>query len=188
MSEPTCVVGIDPGFIESAFCIYDGERPTLTDKVRNEMLLEILQRQMWADGTLVIEQIKNYGNAMGDETIWTVFWSGRFAQVWASLGREFEMIPRATVKAHICRNPSANDSNIWQALKDRYGGDSVAIGGKKCRQCKGKGWFGAGRPVCSRCKGSTWEFPPGPLAGLKTSDERSALALAITWSETSSRR
>ena len=176
------VIGLDPGFIESAFCVYDGSVPLAFRKIRNEELLSHLPE--WDDGVLVVEQIKNYGMPAGDEIFDTVLWSGRFIQVWDALGRPWTRITRKKVAGHICGNGTAGDANIWQALKDRYGGDSKAIGGIRCKQCKGKGWFGAGRPVCSRCNGSTWEFPPGPLKDLKTSDERSALALAITWLET----
>lgn len=56
------------------------------------------------------------------------------------------------MKLHLCSDMRAKDSNIWQALLDRFGGKSAAVGLKKT---------------------------PGPLYGI-TSHARAALALAIT--------
>lgn len=152
------VLAIDPGFIESAFCVYDGTAPIDFAKVRNEELIGRLPH--YCDGMLVIEQVKNYGMPAGDELFDTVFNSGRFAQVWESLGRPWTRLPRKAVVGHICNSGRATDANVRQALIDRYGGKDKAIG-KKAN--------------------------PGPLFGL-TKDCWSALALAITWHETEATR
>ncbi len=147
------VIGLDPGYIESAFCVYDGSYPRDYRKIRNEDLLQMLSEM--ANGVLVIEQIKNYGMPTGDELFDTVLWSGRFIQEWHSLGRQWARLTRKQVVGHICNSGRATDANIRQAIIDRYGGKEKAIGRKKT---------------------------PGPLYGL-SKDCWSALAIAITWHE-----
>lgn len=68
---------------------------------------------------MVIERIKSYGMTVADDIFETVFWSGRFFEVWA-LHRRYR-IPRMDVKVHICHDSRARDSNIRQALIDRFG-------------------------------------------------------------------
>ena len=147
------VIGLDPGYIESAFCVYNGVEPLAFQKIRNEELLAQLPH--WCDGMLVIEQMKNYGMPAGDEILDTVFVSGRFAQVWKSLGREWCRVTRKAVVGHICNSGKAKDANVRQAIIDRYGGKDKAIGKKAT---------------------------PGPLYGM-SKDCWSALAIAIYWWE-----
>jgi len=66
---------------------------------------------------LVIEQIKSYGNAMGQSTIDTIFWSGRFAEAFVG---KFYLLPRVEVKKHLCHTGAAKDTNVKQALVDRF--------------------------------------------------------------------
>ncbi len=101
---------------------------------------------------LVIEQIESFGMAVGREVFETVFWTGRFAEAWCP--KRFERMPRREVKQHLCRSARATDSNIRQALIDRFGpGTDKAFGKKKA---------------------------PGPLFGI-TGHKIAALAVAITW-------
>jgi hypothetical protein len=173
------VLAIDPGNTESAWCRCAGDRPIDFAKVANDTFVR--QLRFLEPGTrLVIEYMEPRGMPMSQEEMDTQFWTGRFVQ---AAGVEWHPVKRREVKMHICGHTRAKDSNIRQALIDRFGGASVAIGGTKCPQCKGKGWFGAGRPTCLACNGTKWLHPPGPLHGI-TSDVWSALAIAITWWET----
>jgi hypothetical protein len=112
-------------------------------------------------------------------------WAGRFMQAWDNRhgGDKFginapEQVFRMSVKMHICGKSTANDSNIRQALIDLWGGEAKAIGGKRCRKCKGKQWTGRDHTPCD-CAGG-WQHPPGPLKGI-TEDCWSALAIARTY-------
>ena len=124
---------------------------------------------------VVIEDVGNYGMAVGRDTFETVKWIGRFDPFNVAT-----MIPRPTIKTHLCGVASAKDSNVRQALIDRFGGDEVAVGGKKCQTCKGKGWKGTGRPVCPECDGDKYETPPGVLHGV-SGHAWSALAVGVTY-------
>lgn len=123
----------------------------------NGLMLDHLMRERVTENhgqrrVLVIEQVESFGMAVGREVFETVFWTGRFAQVWVpSL---FDRMPRRLVKQHICHTTRATDANIRQALIDRFGPSvEKAIGKRKA---------------------------PGPLFGIK-SHEWAALAVAVTW-------
>lgn len=112
------ILAIDPGSEKSAYTLWDGER---SDSwiLDNQTLLDIVSNiGPPYRYTLVIEQVKSYGMPVGETIFETVFWSGRFAQAYKG---SYDMLPRMDVKMHLCKSPRANDSNIRQALIDRFG-------------------------------------------------------------------
>jgi hypothetical protein len=191
----TDVVAIDPGPTMSAWVVLGEDDKPWGRFENNEVLLQRLaqpsrlsskhgEKGVLAPACLAVEDITNMGMAVGKDVFKTMFWSGRFCQVWSmnrNVGlRVFSQIPRPEIKLFLCGSARAKDPNVRQALIDRYGGDEVAIGGKKCLKCKGKGWFGSGRSECEECKGGGWLHPPGPLHGF-SGHTWSALAVAVTW-------
>lgn len=175
------VLAIDPGNVQSAYLVLVDGVPEDFEILPNEKLLsELRSRVSITAHVLVIESMQSFGMAVGESVFDTQFWAGRFVQAW---GGEWRRMYRKEVKMHLCHSMRAKDANIRQALIDKFGGEAEAIGGIKCRRCKGKGWFGAGRPVCAECDGAKWNCPPGPLQGIHD-DIWSALALAITYQET----
>lgn len=147
------VIAIDPGTDQSAMVMWDGAQVWQHAIVENEAMLDWLRAPDFPPGSvLVVEDIQSYGMAVGVEVFRTVRWSGRFEQVW--LPRPCHFIGRRAVKIHLCQSMRATDSNIWQALVDRFG------------------------PSKAKAVGTVKE--PGPLFGVK-SHERAALALAITY-------
>lgn len=172
------VLAIDPGNVKSGWVVFDGEKPIEWGWDENRAVLcNIDALSSEAGFTLLIEDVTHMGMAVGKDVFETVRWSGRF-----DFNESAIFIPRNDVKMTLCGNVRAKDPNIRQAVIDRYGGDAVAIGGKKCRPCSGKGWKGRGRPVCDECEGSGYETPPGPLNGV-SGHCWSALAVALTWKE-----
>ena len=115
------IIAIDPGSVQSGWVVWDGENIHDFGLWENKNLLHLLNRTQVStlprDMDLVVEQIRSYGMAVGASTFDTVFWSGRFCE---SFGGLFYLIPRLEVKKHICHNGSAKDSNIIQALVDRF--------------------------------------------------------------------
>ena len=91
--------------------------------------------------------------AVGAEVFRTVHWSGRFAE--ALHPTPVFLLPRKAVKIHLCNSLRAKDANIRQALLDRYGGKSAAVGRKA---------------------------EPGPLYGVHA-DVWAALAVAVTYAD-----
>jgi hypothetical protein len=154
------LLAIDPGPEESAWVLYDEQQamPLAWAKVPNEFLLGHIESST-AD-RLVIEHIASYGMPVGAEVFETCVWIGRLIQHWAS-GRvtrhPAEKVYRREVKLHLCGSARAKDSNVRQALIDRYGpGKTLAIGRKDA---------------------------PGPLYRMK-GDEWAALGVAVTASDT----
>lgn len=150
------IIAIDPGPTVSAYVVLNDLHVEAAVRCDNDTALTALV--LAADGydALVIEQIESYGMAVGREVFETVFWSGRFWQAAEGLTKCVRL-PRRAVKLHHCGSARAKDTNIRQALIDRYGGSRKAAIGVKAS--------------------------PGPLYGVKN-DCWQALALGIAWMET----
>ena len=128
------LLAIDPGNNDSAYCVIDPKtlRPLESKIVPNDDLLRIIKQNKYKETTvIVIEMVASYGMPVGAEVFETVFWIGQFyaaAELYQHRGRIFRM----AVKMHLCHNSRAKDSNIRQALIDRFG----PVGIKKS-----PGWF-----------------------------------------------
>ncbi|MES3012922.1 MAG: hypothetical protein V4750_04220, partial [Pseudomonadota bacterium] len=182
------VLAIDPGPTESAFVEYSEQEIRCSGKVPNHVLLARIECAQYAVDCLAIEMIASYGMPVGAEVFETVLWIGRFMQRALNTNIREEhvyLIKRLDVKLNCCKSPKANDSNIRQAMIDRWGGEEKALGAKKCGTCKGRCMVGLGkkRGDCPDCKGSGWALRPGPLYNIKA-DVWAALALAVTWWDT----
>ena len=160
MADKT-IIAIDPGPKQSAFVIWDGSVVIAKHLLPNvELLWMLFSHPDLKNGypPMVIEQVRSYGMPVGADIFDTVHWSGRFHQAWIgghSLRTDVHLMPRKDVKMHLCQTPRAKDSNVIQALVDRF-----AYGQKN----KGKGT----------------KKEPGFFFGFK-SDIWQAFALAVTW-------
>ena len=145
------LISIDPGQHDSAYVRYDGNRPTDFGIITNGIMLTIIRQH---EGPTVCEMIQCQGMPVGLETFETAYWIGRFWEVAMQWGN-FHRVYRSDVKMHLCQSMRAKDSNIRQALIDKFGGKELAIGRAKS---------------------------PGPLFGI-SSHCWSALAIAVTFCE-----
>lgn len=151
----TALLAIDPGTTHSGWVTY-AAKPLLTS-VRasgtheNHDILDLIREHV---GPIAIERFEARGMPVGDESVETVLWTGRFIQA-AGMDR-VRLVKRSAVKSHICGTMRATDANIRAALIDKWGGKAEAIGNIK---------------------------RPGPLYGVK-SHAWAALAVAVTASET----
>ena len=163
------VLGVDPGTKESAYVIYDPARQRVVsaltadnDAFRNHLHEHVTVNPL---DVLAIEQmVSTYRTAVGAETLETVWWAGRFFDVWFRSSPNVYRVPREQVRKHFAVALQANirhvgDPEIRRGIFDRWGGKEHAVGSKK---------------------------NPGPLFGIK-GHEFAALAVAITWSETNVR-
>ena len=118
------VFAIDPGNIESAYCVIDADtlRPLVFDKVSNEVLRDYIRDfRFEEEDRAVVEMIQSYGMAVGKEVFDTAVWIGRFAErLDRKLQLPADMLYRKEEKLHICHDSRAKDPNIRRALIDRF--------------------------------------------------------------------
>lgn len=150
------LLAIDPGSEESALLIYDTDTglPTWWEKASNYHARAIIDEAECRE--MHVEMIASYGMPVGVEVFETCVWIGRFTERWNQSADEerywAQRVYRHEVKFHLCKSARAKDSNVRQALIDRYGGKEKAIGRKAT---------------------------PGPLYGL-SGDCWAALGVAVT--------
>jgi hypothetical protein len=124
-------IGIDPGPVESAYVIIEPS-PVKSEiaviekgKIPNGVLIG--RCNIWAGLNIRreaeyrcgIEMIASYGMPVGEDVFETCVIIG---QLYENLKPVItRRIKRNEIKNHICHSSRANDSNIRQALIDRYG-------------------------------------------------------------------
>ena len=120
------ILGIDPGTFESGFVLVktkeDGSVILIgSGVIPNQKAIDIIIGANPAD-ELVIEMINSQGMAVGIETFETCVWIGRFVQAWSERHTNMALrVFRRDVKDSLCGSQKAKDSNIRQALIDRFG-------------------------------------------------------------------
>lgn len=112
------ILGIDPGPIRSAFVEWTPNRILSHGIYRNEELLEMF-RAYTLNVIPVIEMVQSFGMPVGREVFETVLIIGRLLEVFSS--QDPKLVYRKDIKLHFCQSPRAKDSNIRQALIDRFG-------------------------------------------------------------------
>jgi len=124
-------------------CVIDAEtyRPLYMAKLDNNDVAEKVDGYLAElEVATVIEMIGHYGTGMpaGKDVFDTCVWIGRFIEQFVADSEVVETLPRATVKMHLCNSPRAKDSNVTQALVDRFASQQPNHGkGTK----KEPGWF-----------------------------------------------
>jgi hypothetical protein len=116
------ILAIDPGNEKSAFVMFKGERILDKDIWKNDDLIPFIKSHYHND--LVIEMVASYGMAVGRTVFETCVWIGRFIQANNDGNKKdipYHLVYRKDIKMHLCQSMRAKDSNIMQALKDRYG-------------------------------------------------------------------
>mgnify|MGYP003945673211 FL=1 len=147
------LLAIDPGSEQSGIVVYDGEKPVAFGKLHNEAVLLQLRNGSWGPlRDCYIETLKPRGMPTALEEMQAQLWAGRFHEAFSfRMGCDATPVYRMDVKLFHCGQARAKDSNIRQALIDRFGGKEAAIGKKAT---------------------------PGPLYGV-SNDVWSALAIAV---------
>jgi len=137
------IVAIDPGNIESGY-VYLCEDLSVVEcgKISNEELLtRIYNKDFYPGGEVhfAIEMIASQGMAVGKSVFETCVWVGIFTE---AIRNEYCIKPkyiyRQDEKMNLCNSMRAKDSNIIQALIDRFAPNTPNKGkGTK----KEPGWF-----------------------------------------------
>lgn len=154
------ILALDPGPEYTAAVLYNAESKKIINAKMypNNILAEALNTEdLIKHDICVCEHIESFGMPVGNSVFETAYWIGHFRAICLC---KFERIYRHEEKMYLCNSVRAKDSNIRQALIDRF----PAIGGGKIPQIGTK-------------------KRPGPLYGI-SGDLWSALAVAVTYAET----
>ncbi len=138
LNPPTTVLAIDPGPKQSGFCFWNGTHIMRCGIWDNEKLrLGLVNADIWPEWTeavhidldedpkweptshLAIEMIASYGMPVGASVFETCVWIGRFISAWG--WPQWSYVYRREVKLHLTDSPRSKDSNVSQALRDRFG-------------------------------------------------------------------
>lgn len=115
------ILAVDPGTIESAFVVLETEDYAILDKgkVANAELIDLVKTGYF--DMLAIEGFQSFGMPVGKEVFETAYYIGRLMQIAEDMGSKVRMVYRSEVKMHHCHTMKAKDTNIRQALIDRFG-------------------------------------------------------------------
>lgn len=127
------ILAIDPGTEQSAYVVWDSEKQEIAEEGLDSSRFR--EHGIYANKVILTEQISDcdydhaaiemvasYGMAVGKTIFETCVWIGRFAQeISAQRNIEASFVYRKDIKMHFCNSTRAKDSNIRQALIDRFG-------------------------------------------------------------------
>lgn len=116
------ILAIDPGNIQSAFCLIDTKtyKPIEIGKIDNYEMVKRIETLEY--DAVVIEMIASYGMAVGKTVFDTCVWIGQFIAnaLYKNKDIRTEYVYRKEVKMNLCGSMRAKDGNIMQALIDRF--------------------------------------------------------------------
>lgn len=124
------ILGIDPGPQKSAYVIIQLPEYSIFQRqyMPNREVIDCIRYSpLDLVDVCAIEMVQSFGMAVGREVFETVLWIGRFAEAWDWKQRQRNssvsaaLIYRTDIKMNLCHNTHAKDSNIRQALIDRFG-------------------------------------------------------------------
>ena len=124
MSE--VLLAIDPGDVQSAFVFMDMDtyKPLYFAKEKNEeCMADMIHYSVDPQHNVThcaIEMLQSYGMSVGKTFLFTATWVGRFHERLLSYIETVEYIYRRDEKLCLCGQMRAKDSNIRQALIDRF--------------------------------------------------------------------
>jgi hypothetical protein len=118
------IIAVDPGTEQSAVVEWDGFSPTFMDIMPNDKLREWVENCK-GPSQIAVEMVASFGMPVGKEVFETVLQVGRLHEI--AYGRYIpcRLVYRLQVKQHLCHDSRAKDSNIRQALIDRFGPPGV---------------------------------------------------------------
>lgn len=115
------ILAVDPGTSLSAYLVMETDDYSIIDKgkVANDVLIGMVKTGYF--DMLAIEGFQSFGMPVGKEVFDTAYYIGRLLQIAEDLGSKTRMVYRSDVKMHHCHTMMAKDTNIRQALIDRFG-------------------------------------------------------------------
>jgi len=122
------ILSVDPGPIKSGYIflsLLNNNTFGIINKnhIDNDTMKRIMINKCIMNHNLeiVIETIVSYGTVMGQTTINTSIWAGRFFQIAQDVNSKVSFLSRPEVKMNLCKDSRAKRANMKQAIKDRFG-------------------------------------------------------------------
>jgi hypothetical protein len=115
------ILGIDPGPFESACVWWDGEKISGFGINKNAVVSDVISSPHYPKAVVAVEHLQCFGMAVGKEVFETAYWIGHFRCQAINARRMFLPVFRSEIKMYYCNSMRAKDSNIRQALIDRFG-------------------------------------------------------------------
>lgn len=121
LDTPLRVLAIDPGPTESGYVLL-GSKILDMGKVDNDYMEGLIFSKIIAVSKplVAVEIVKSYGMPAGDSLFRTMWYCGRFSLAVDMMGYFYEEVTRKEVVTYMCGTSKAGDSNVRQALIDRF--------------------------------------------------------------------
>ena len=134
------ILAIDPGELKSGYVIWNPIDEIIVSKgiLENIELLNIILKGQY--DCAFVEMVASYGMSVGKNIFETVVWIGRFIQCADIRCKDIGKVYRKDVKMHLCHTMKAKDSNIRQALIDRFGPPGVKKAPGKLYKVRSHEW------------------------------------------------
>ena len=183
-TNPLPIIAIDPGSSESAIVILDPRGTPSIEAFRflpNHQVLASLRDpdnlRAYRPCTLAIETPRARGQLASNDLFTTCVWIGRYLGAWDEDASAVH-VDRHGIKVALLGTGAGSDSNVRQALVDRFGGSAALRDREKCMACKGRGKAGRPSLICAACAGDGRVGEPGVLHGI-SHHGWAALAVAV---------
>ena len=120
MPPTRTIFSIDPGNTNSGYAVIrmPDFKVIKKGKIENEELLKLIPSIVESVDGFAIEMVASYGMPVGKDVFETCVWIGRFIQ--KARPKQHNFIYRKDEKICLCGSLKAKDSNIRQALINRY--------------------------------------------------------------------
>jgi len=117
------ILGIDPGPHQTAFAIWSIKIKRLANFaiLPNDDFIRWIRIQSAMGSIPVVEMIQSFGMPVGKEIFETILLIGRIIEIYDCQNIKTNLVYRKDIKLHFCGSNKAKDSNIRQALIDRFG-------------------------------------------------------------------
>ena len=143
------ILGLDPGTRETGWYILEKGRLALHNVAENASICcMIVKTGLPSIGLVACEWLQCYsggkrekrGPLIGQETLLTAMWIGRFCEAAIQNGTAFEAYLPPDIRGHVAANRQADESAVRWALIDRFGGEQEVRKGGKLYKVAGHQW------------------------------------------------
>jgi Holliday junction resolvasome RuvABC endonuclease subunit len=111
---PLSVLAIDTGTLQSGYVVYMRDGGILEHGILPNHEIREVVRKSDAD-MLAMEEFVSYGSVVGQETMESIKWNGRFQECWPCPD-EVIYVTRMAVKKHVCGTGRAKDPQVRESL------------------------------------------------------------------------